>query len=60
MPDDPLNLLRVVSMLVFIAAFLGILASLVRPGAKRRGQDAAMIPLRDDAGLVERPPGGRP
>jgi cbb3-type cytochrome oxidase subunit 3 len=55
MADDPLNLLRIAVMLVFIAAFLGILVWLVRPGAKRRGQDAAMIPLRDDPG-----PGGRP
>ena len=55
LPDDLLSILRICSMLVFIAAFLAILVWLVRPGAKRRGQDAAMIPLRDEAG-----PGGRP
>ena len=50
MPDDPLNMLRVLAMLVFIAAFLGILLSLTWPGAKRRSRDNAMIPLREDAG----------
>ena len=55
MANDPLNLLRVAVMLVFIVAFLGILVSLIWPGAKQRGQDAAMIPLRDDPG-----PGGHP
>jgi len=62
MANDPLNLLRVAVMLVFIAAFLGILVSLVRPGAKRRGQDAAMIPLRDDPNPGGTPinPGGHP
>ena len=53
MPDDLLSILRIGSMLVFIAAFLGILAWLMRPGARRRGEQAAMIPLRDDPG--ERP-----
>lgn len=48
MPEDPLNLLRVVSMLVFIAVFLGIVLSLLRPSAKRHGRDNAMIPLRED------------
>lgn len=55
MASDPLNLLRIAVMLVFIAAFLGILLSFMRPGARQRGQDAAMIPLRDELG-----PGGRP
>ncbi len=54
MLDDPLNLLRVVSMLVFIAVFLGVLVSQVRPGAKRRSQEAAMIPLHDDTTPGER------
>ena len=49
MPEDPLNLLRVVSLLVFMSAFLGIALSLLRPGAKRQGHDNAMIPLREDA-----------
>ena len=48
MPDDPLNLRRVLAMLVFIAAFLGVLLSLAWPGAKARSQEAAMIPLRED------------
>ncbi len=48
MPDDPLNMLRVLAMMVFIAAFLGVLLSLVWPGAKTRSQEAAMIPLRED------------
>lgn len=48
MPEDPLNLLRVVSLLVFMSAFLGITVSLLRPGAKRQGRDNAMIPLRED------------
>lgn len=55
MPDDPLNILRVLAMLVLIAAFLGVLLSLVWPGAKQRSQEAAMIPLRDDGGGT---PGG--
>lgn len=58
-PDDPLNMLRVVSMLVFVAAFLGIVLSLLWPGAKRRSQDAAQIPFREtdpEAGI----PRGRP
>ena len=50
MPEDPLNVLRVVSMLVFIAVFLGIVLSLLRPSAKRHGRDNAMIPLREDDG----------
>lgn len=48
MPDDPLNMLRVLAMLVFIAAFLGVLLSLAWPGAKARSQEAAMIRLRED------------
>ena len=59
MPEDPLNLLRVLSMLVFIAVFLGIVLSLLRPGAKRHGRDNAMIPLREDP-APDAPDGRRP
>ena len=59
MPDDPLNALRVLLMLVFIAAFLGVVASQLRPSAKRRGREASMIPMRDDAIPGEPTPGGQ-
>ena len=55
MPEDPLNLLRIVSLLVFMSAFVGIALSLLRPGAKRHGEDSAMIPLREDPGSEPNP-----
>lgn len=45
---DVMTFLRVGTMLVFIAAFVGLCVWLLRPGAKRRSDEDAMIPLRDD------------
>lgn len=48
MLEDPLNLLRVAVMLTFMAGWLGLVAWLLRPGARRSGVAAAQIPFRDD------------
>lgn len=45
---DVTTLLRIGSMLVFVTAFAGIVAWLLWPGVKRRTEEDAMIPLRDD------------
>ena len=45
---DVVTLLRTGTLLVFVTVFAGILAWLLWPGVKRRADEDAMIPLRDD------------
>lgn len=53
---DVLTVLRVGSMLVFIAVFFGVIVWLLLPRGKRHSEDAAMIPLRDDPPSRGAPP----
>ena len=45
---DAITLLRVATMLGFVAVFVGVIIWQLMPGAGRRTADQAMIPLRDD------------
>lgn len=48
MPDDPVALLRIAALLGFLAAFVALVAWMLRPASRRTLDDAARIPFRED------------
>ena len=48
-----INILREAVTVAAFAAFLGIVAFAAYPGNKRRFEDAASLPLRDDEPFVQ-------
>jgi len=56
MIEDPVQLLRIIALLGFLAAFVGLAAWLLRPAVRRRLDDAALIPFREESRDPGEPP----